>query len=106
MAGLTEGSPGDVEPALAGEKLVGLFVDHQKRDEALKLCWVFWADVGGTALKVLGGPDATDERVYPDASETAIDDDGTADSLSGRLQEHQATEGQIDNCLHWRNVVC
>ena len=48
-----EGRPGDVEPAGAGQQLVGEGVGRQERDQALELGGVSRADVGGAALKVL-----------------------------------------------------
>jgi len=53
VAGLAGGVPGDVEPAGAGEELVGVFTTAEERDETLELLRVAGADVGGAALKVL-----------------------------------------------------
>ena len=53
VAGLGEGCPRDVEPAGAGEELVGVFTTAEERDETLELLRVAGADVGGAALKVL-----------------------------------------------------
>ena len=47
VAGLGEGSPGDVEPVGAGEELVGELTSAEEVDKALELAGVFGADVGG-----------------------------------------------------------
>ena len=47
MAGLGEGTPGDVEPAAAGgQELVGVRMGAQEVDESLELLWVLGANVG------------------------------------------------------------
>jgi len=48
-----EGVPGDVEPAVAGEKLVGKVMMAEEFYQALELGWVFRADVGSLADEVL-----------------------------------------------------
>ena len=53
VAGRCEGGPGDVEPAGAGEELVGVSTTAEERDKTLELLRVVGADVGGAALKVL-----------------------------------------------------
>ena len=53
VAGNAEGRPGDVEPAGAGQQLVGQGVGRQERNQALELGGVSRADVGSAALKVL-----------------------------------------------------
>ena len=54
VAGWSEGRPGDVEPAGAGEELVGQGVGLQERDQALELGGILGTDVGGLAEQVLG----------------------------------------------------
>jgi hypothetical protein len=53
MAGLGEGIPGDVEPAVAGEQLVGMLADLQVFHERPELRGLLRADVGGLAEQVL-----------------------------------------------------
>ena len=53
MAGLLEGVPGDVEPAVAGEELVSERVVFQERYQALELGRILWSDVGSLTLQVL-----------------------------------------------------
>ena len=60
MAGRTEGSPGDVEPAGACQELVGIFTIAEERDQTVELGGVLGADVGSLAQEVLGTSDTTD----------------------------------------------
>ena len=60
VAGGTEGRPGDVEPAGAGEELVGQGVMAEEIDQRLELRGVARADVGSLAQEVLGTSDTTD----------------------------------------------
>ena len=53
MAGLFEGVPGDVEPAVAGEELVSERVVFQERYQALELGRILGSDVGSLTLQVL-----------------------------------------------------
>jgi hypothetical protein len=53
VAGLTVGTPGDVEPVGASEELVGESVVAQEVDEALEPGRVFGTDIGGLILLVL-----------------------------------------------------
>ena len=53
VARLDEGVPGDMEPAVAGEQLVGEGVGFKEVDEALELLRIFGADICGLADKVL-----------------------------------------------------
>ena len=91
MAGNGEGRPGDVEPAGAGEELVGMFTCLEERDEALELPRVLGADIGSAALEVLGILDAAHEGVDARVAEAGVDDDGTADGLAGGLQQITTT---------------
>ena len=63
VARLAEGIPRDVEPARAGEQLVGVLTGLEEGDEALELGGVLGADVDGLSKKVLGIGDATDKGV-------------------------------------------
>ena len=104
VAGWTEGSPRDVEPAIAGEELVGKGLGFQERDKALELGWVFGADVGSAALEVLGVLDTANESVDARIAEAGVDDDGTADGLAGRLQQQAAAIDHVGHLLRRRNV--
>ena len=104
MAGLGERPPGDVEPAVAGEKLVGEFVSLEEVHEALELLRIAGADVGSLAEQVLRVADSTHQGVDAGGAEAGVDEDG-ADHLSGGLQEHQAAVGHVGHMLHGRFIV-
>ena len=104
VAGWGEGIPGDVEPAVAGEELVGESVGLQEGDEAVELGRVLRADVGGLAFLVLGVLDASDHSVDARVAEARVDDDG-AGLPSGRLQEQAAAIGHVGNLLGGGDVV-
>ena len=104
MAGRGEGVPGDVEPAAAGEELVGELPGLEEIDQALELGRVFGTDVGGLAEEVLGVADTTDLAVHGLATEPGIDDDG-ADDDPGRLQELVTAIGHVHHILHRRDVL-
>ena len=53
VAGRGEGIPGDVEPAIAREQLVGVFADLQEFDELPELRGIFRTDVGSLSLCVI-----------------------------------------------------
>ena len=53
VAGLGEGDPGDVEPAVAGEELVGVGAFLEKLHQIPELSWVAGADVGSLTDEVL-----------------------------------------------------
>ena len=57
MAGLGEGIPGDVEPAIAREHLVGIFADLQEFNEMPELRRVARSDVGSLTEEMLGATD-------------------------------------------------
>ena len=86
VAGWAKGCPGDVEPTVTGQKLVGQGVMTQEFNQVLELLRVTGADVGGLALEVLGGADATNLSVDPTVAEARVNDDGTADGLAGGFQ--------------------
>ena len=104
VAGFGEGFPRYVEPAVAGQKLVGVFAGAEEVDQALELSRVFGADVGSLAQYVLRVLDASDESVNARVAEAAIDDDG-ANNAAGRLQQVLATILQVKHDLHGRQVV-
>ena len=104
MAGLGEGIPGDVEPAGAGEELVGQGVGLEEVDKALELARILGTDVGSLAEQMLGVLDTTDQGVDARVSEAGVDDDGTG-HLSGRFQQHHAAVGHVCHVLHGGFVV-
>jgi len=104
VAGLGEGSPGDMEPAVAGEQLVGQIVSLEEVHEALELAGVLGANVGSLAKEVLRVVDTTDEGVDARVTEAGGDDDGT-DQLAGGFQEHHAAIGHVHHVLHGGFVV-
>ena len=53
MAGRSEWHPGDVEPAGAGQELVGIFTTAEERDQTVELGGVLGADVDGATNEVL-----------------------------------------------------
>ena len=58
-----------MEPAVAGEELVGEGVRLQECDEALELGFVAWTDVGSLAQEMLRAFDAADEGIYAAVAE-------------------------------------
>ena len=93
-----------MEPAVAGQELVGVFTSAEEVDQALELLRVLGADVGGLSQQVLGVFDATNESVGARVAEAGVDDDGT-ELLAGRLLEHQAKIGHVHHALHGGGVV-
>ena len=93
-----------MEPAGAGQELVGQGVAFQEVDKMLELLGGLGADVGSTALQVLGVLDTTNLSVNPTVAEAAVDDDGTADSLAGGLQQLAAAVGHVGYLLDGGNV--
>ena len=104
MAGLSERVPRDMEPAIAGEELVGVFIDTKEVNKALELARVLGADVGSLAEEVLRVLDATDEGVDARVAEAGVDDNGT-DQKAGGLQEHQAAISHVRHVLHGGLVI-
>jgi len=105
MARRAERRPRNVEPAVAGQQLVGVFTGAKEVDQALELLRVFGADVGSLALEVLGGADATNLSVDPTVAEARVNDDGTADGLAGGFQQVAAAVDHVGNLLYGRDVV-
>jgi len=85
VAGGGEGRPGDVEPAGAGQQLVGIGAGAEEIDQALELARVLGADVGSLAKEVLRVMDTTNESIHARVTEAGVDDNGT-DHLAGGLQ--------------------
>ena len=105
MAGDAEGTPGDMEPAIAGQELVGILTCLKERDELLELLRVTRADIGSAALEVLGISDATNAAVDGLVAEAGVNDNGAADGLSGGLQQLAATVGYVGNLLDGWDVL-
>ena len=93
-----------MEPARAGQELVGQGVGLQERDQALELLRVLGTNVGGLANEVLRVLDAANKGVDVGVAEAAVDDDGTADGLAGRLQQQAAAIDHVGHLLRRRNV--
>ena len=104
MTRFVEGVPGDVEPPVAGQELVGQLVTAQEVYEALELARVTGTDVGRLPDEVLRVADASYAPVYGLVAEARIDDDGPHHP-SCRLQEHVASVGHVRHVLHRGNVV-
>lgn len=100
----SKGCPGDVEPAIAGEELVGVGVGAEEGYEALELRGVLGADVSGLARQVLGTIDTADQTIDAGVAETGIDDDGTDDAAGG-LQQVQTTVFHVCNLSYGWDVV-
>ena len=99
-----EGVPGDVEPAIAGEELVGVGVCLQEIDQALELSRVARANVGSLAEEVLRVTDTTHEGIDARVAEAGVDEDGP-DHLPGRFQEHHAAIDHVRHVLHGGFIV-
>ncbi len=93
-----------MEPAGAGQELVGEFMGFQEVNKALELARVLGTNVGSLANEVLRVLDATDEGVDARVAEAGVDEDGT-DHQSGGLQEHQAAIGHVRHVLHGGFIV-
>jgi hypothetical protein len=93
-----------MEPAGAGQELVGVRIGAEEVYKFRELLRVTRANVGSLAKEVLRALDATDEGVDARVAVAGIDDDGT-DHLAGGLQEHQAAIGHVRHVLHGGNVV-
>ena len=104
MARRSKGIPGDVEPAGAGQELVGQVVGLEEVDEALELARVLGTNVGGLAREVLRVTDSTHEGVDARVAEAGVDEDGT-DHLAGGFQQILATILQVEQHLYRWQVV-
>ena len=80
MAGLGKGIPGDMEPGLGREQLIGKLPGLEEIHQMLELSRVFGSDVGSLTYKVLRALDApylVIDRLIPEAR---IDDDRAGSS--------------------------
>ena len=98
VAGAGEGGPGNVEPAVAGEQLVGVGVCPQERHEEVELCRVPRSDVGCLTGEVLRILDTSDPPVHLLVPVPGVDDDGS-DVQPGRFQQLKASVGQVGYIL-------
>ena len=104
VAGRGDGIPGDVEPAIAREQLVGVFADLQEFDELPELRGVLRPDVGSLAEKVLGSTDTPYLLIDFRIAEARVDDERSGYDTC-RFEQQMAAVGQIDNILHRRDVL-
>ena len=104
MTGWREGIPGDVEPAIACEQLVGVFADLQEFNEIPELRGVLRPDVGSLTEKVLGSTDTPYPLVDFGISEPRVDDERSCYD-SCRFEQQMASVGQIDDDLHRWDVL-
>lgn len=93
-----------MEPAGAGEELVGEGMGLQEADQLLELRGVLGADVGSLANEVLRVPDTANKGVDARVAEAAGDDDGTTNGLAGGLQQQAAAIDHVGRLLRRRNV--
>ena len=82
VARLGEGIPGNVEPGLGGEELVGEGVGLEEVDEALELSWILRTDISSLAYEVLRVFNTPYPTIDSLTAEARIDDDG-AYNLAG-----------------------
>ena len=104
MSGLGEGVPGDVEPAVAGQQLVGVVAFLQEFHQPLELLRVFRADIGRLTKQVLRVLHAPNLTIDVGITETRINDD-RAYLYSCRLQQHMAAVSHINDMLRRRLVA-
>ena len=98
MSWCCEGLPRDVEPAIAGQELVGVLRVLEEVDQKLELARILGADVGRLTREVLRVADATHMAVDILVAEAGVDEDGT-DYLAGRFQEHHAAVDHVRHVL-------
>ena len=94
-----------MEPAGAGQELVGMFTCLEERDEALELPRVLGADIGSAALEMLGILDAAHKGVDAAVAEAGVDDDGAADGFAGGFQQLAAAVGHVGYLLDGGDVL-
>ena len=104
MSWLGEGSPGDVEPPLAREQLVGIFPVLQEVHECGELRRIFRADIGSLTDEVLGVLDAPNLSVHGLTTEARVDDDRSHHEAS-RFQQHVAAIGHVHHMLRRGDIL-
>ena len=88
-----------MEPAVARQELVGILTCLEERDQSLELLRIGRSDVGGLADEVLRALGSTYQTVDASVAEARVDDDGTADSLSGGFQKQMTAIGHVHHIL-------
>ena len=104
MAGLGERVPGDVQPAVARQQLVGVLPLLEEVHKRLELHRVFWADVGSLTDKVLGIADTAHLAIHGLTTETRIDNDRPHHETRW-LQQLMTAISQICHDLHRGDVL-
>jgi len=104
VAGWREGIPRDVEPAIAGEELVGEGVLVKELHEALELRGIARTDVCSLPCQVLRVCHTPYPLVHLFAPEARIDKDGTY-QLSGRFQQQVTAVGHVHHRLQRRYIL-
>ena len=99
-----EGLPREMEPAAAGEQLVGEGVAAQQGHQTLKLTRILGTQVGGLAQQVLAALDAPHLLVDLGCAESRVDDDGSH-LLAHRFQYQLTAVGQRHHGLKAGQVV-
>ena len=99
-----EGVPRYVEPAIAGEELVGVRRGLEEIYQALELLRIARANIGSLAEEVLRVTDTTHEGIDARVAEAGVNKDGTG-YFSGRLQEHHAAIDHVRHVLHGGFIV-
>ena len=104
VAGGGEGRPRDVEPAGAGQQLVGIGAVAEEIDQALELARVLGTDVGSLTEQVLRVADATHLAVVGLVAVARVDDDGSHLAACW-LQQILATVLQVKHDLRRWQVI-
>ena len=93
-----------MEPAGAGEELVGVFPFLEEIHECRELCRIFRVDVGSLADEVLGAGDTTNFAIHGFRAEAGVDDYRACDKPC-RFQQLMAAVGKIYYSLNRRKVA-
>ena len=88
-----------MEPAGAGEELVGMLPILEEIHERRELSGIFRSDVGSLTDEVLRFLDPTNLAINCLASKSGVDDDRACDESRG-LQQLMAAIGKIRHYLH------
>ena len=104
MSWLGEGSPGDVEPPLAREQLVGVLPVLQEVHECGELRRIFRADIDSLADEVLRVLDAPNLAIHSLTTEARVDDDRTHHK-SCRFQQHVAAISHVHHVLRRGDIL-
>ena len=104
MAGVGERTPGEVEPAIAGEQLVGVGARLEVVHQSPELGWILRADIGCLTDEVLRVFHPSHPGVHSLTSEARIDDHGTHYEPR-RLQQLMTAISQISHHLHLGDIL-